>query len=613
MSRFPQIFREGRPGKIPLPSDIGLDILSAEVFKHIPQLKIANERISNERVKEKVSRWLFGFETNPEVIGERQQVTKYALENPDVLNVIDHLTVYPNQISERDDHFSRYTGMTRRFETFTESLTALKNFLSGSQTPEPLTELLNACDQAAESIGDARRHLDPEFELRIEVEGEFGKGVVLQLVSFIRQGKCNFVYVLVNKANGSIRRGEYLSVFGIFTPRRQDYFLEELDKCIEDALQRAVRKVPFLKRVFTVNGELKYIPANARVEGVLHFAKERSNEEGTFSISYGRDYHDTPHSIIEMARFSHNYQVIHPFEDMISEFEDTIVELRALSTICHFFEELKGKGYPLSFPEILSKNTDKDLRIKRMYHPLLAHFTEKVIPNDVETLPDRNVMLITGANNNGKTCYIAGLGLSQVLFQAGLPILCEKAGLRVKDKMLTHFVRPGDIKLNQSRFAHECERVLKLIEYISSDSLILCDELFTGTAPQDGEVVSKLLVETLVQTSATVFFVTHYHALGDHFGASPYVSQLCCKLDHSSDPPGYTYRIKPGISKDSDGLVIASEYGVNGTNLKNLIRQKARRGDIQLREGRLHVAFSGAKARHLEGRSSSVLAEFTDR
>ncbi|MBW1789658.1 MAG: hypothetical protein JRK53_24100, partial [Deltaproteobacteria bacterium] len=191
--------------------------------------------------------------------------------------------------------------------------------------------------------------------------------------------------------------------------------------------------------------------------------------------------------------------------------------------------------------------------------------------------------LITGANNNGKTCYISGLGLSQALFQAGCPILSDRAALRIKEKILTHFVRPGDMKLNQSRFAHECERVLTLIEDISSDSLILCDELFTGTAPQDGEVVSKLLLETLMQTGATLFFVTHYHALGDHFRDSPYVSRLCCKLDHTVEPPAYTYKIKPGISRDSDGLVIASEYGVNINNLKNLIAQKSRRGDIKLR------------------------------
>ena len=144
-------------------------------------------------------------------------------------------------------------------------------------------------------------------------------------------------------------------------------------------------------------------------------------------------------------------------------------------------------------------------------------------------------------------------------------------------------MHPGDIKASQSRFAHECDRVLRLIENISADSLILCDELFTGTAPQDGEIVSNLVLTTLIRTGATLFFITHYHGLGDVFRDSPYVGRLCCKLDHSINPPAYTYKISPGISTDSDGLVVAAEYEVNKKYLETLLEQKARRGDFNLR------------------------------
>lgn len=155
--------------------------------------------------------------------------------------------------------------------------------------------------------------------------------------------------------------------------------------------------------------------------------------------------------------------------------------------------------------------------------------------------------------------------------------------MKVKDKVLTHYVHPGDVKADQSRFAHECDRVLKLIEDISADSLILCDELFTGTAPQDGEIVSNLVLSTLIRTGATLFFITHYHGLGDEFRDSSCVAQLCCELDHTIDPPAYTYKINPGISADSDGLVVAAEYGVNKKYLETLLEQKARKGDIKIR------------------------------
>ena len=406
----------------------------------------------------------------------------------------------------------------------------------------------------------------------------------MDIVSPEGSEKCDFYYVLVNKQNNSVQRGQHKSHFGLFTYRK-DYFLEGLQKYINQTLDRIIKMKPLLKRVYTVNGVLKYNQLEDRAEGQLHLVREKGKEEEIFPISFKKDYDDTARSIIEMSKFSHNYQIVSPFEEVISDFEDTIVELKAISAIAQFLKNMQDKGFPLSFPKILQINSEIDLNAEAMYHPLLACFLniESVIPNDIATTTNQNVRLITGANNNGKTTYITALGLNQVLFQAGLPVVAEAAKMKMKDKILTHYVRPGDIKANQSRFAHECDRVLKLIQEITSNSLVLCDELFTGTAPQDGEIVSNLVLNTLIRTGATLFFITHYHGLGDAFRDFSCVDQLCCKLDHSQNPPAYTYKLKPGISEDSDGLVVASEYGVNKRNLDTILEQKARRGDFKLR------------------------------
>ncbi|MFX0067127.1 MAG: hypothetical protein ACFFC7_33770 [Candidatus Hermodarchaeota archaeon] len=561
-----------------------MDILIEEIYGCISESKVDNERLSFDRIKRQIDRWVFSFGTNPQNISERQAIIAYALKNPSFLKVIDNLGVYPNQASDRDDKFTKFTGMMRRFETFAESVFSLTAVLDGEGRPNSLNDLFHSCKEMEERIKTVESHLNPEFELRIEVEGRFGRGVLLDILSPDRRDKCGFFYVLVNKQNNSIQRGTHKVHFGLFTHRR-DYFLEELGKSIEEALERTIRKKPFFKRVYTVNGVLTYDQLEHIAEGKLHFARDKSKEEGVFSIAFRKDYDNTARSIIEMSRFSHNYQVVSPFEEVISDFEDTIVELKALSAIIQFLKSIQDKGFPLSFPEIIQVNSEIDLNLKNMYHPLLACFSEieSVVPNDISTTANQNVRLITGANNNGKTTYITGLGLNQVLFQAGMPIFAEAAKMKLKDKILTHYVRPGDIKTNQSRFAHECDRVLKLIQEITRDSLILCDELFTGTAPQDGEIVSKLVLNTLIKTGATLFFITHYHGLGDAFRDFPCVEQLCCKLDHSQNPPGYTYKLKPGISGDSDGLIVASEYGVNKKNLEALLEQKSRRGDFKLR------------------------------
>jgi len=584
VSRFPKIIKAVQTGNIPFHSDIGLDILIEGIYACISEAKMQNQRLSSDRIKRLIDRWVFSFETNPQIISERQATVTYALKNPAFIEIINHLDVYPNQASERDDKFTQFTGMMRRFETFAESVFSLKEVLDAEERPDSLNELFHSCKEMQERIEAVQSHLNPEFELRVEVEGRFVRGLFLDIVSPERLDKCDFYYVLVNKQNNSVQRGQHKSHFGLFTYRK-DYFLEGLQKCIDQTLERIIKMKPLLKRVYTVNGALKYNLLEDKAEGQLHLAREKSKEEEVFPIIFRRDYDDTVRSIIEMSKFSHNYQVVAPFEEVISDFEDTVIELKALSAITQFLKNLQDKGYPSSFPEILPADSEIDLNLKNMYHPLLAHFLniECVVPNDIATSANQNVRLITGANNNGKTTYITGLGLNQVLCQAGMPVVAEAAKMKLKDKILTHYVRPGDIKANQSRFAHECDRVLKLIQEITRDSLVLCDELFTGTAPQDGEIVSNLVLNTLIKTGATLFFITHYHGLGDAFRDLPCVEQLCCKLDHSQNPPAYTYKLKPGISGDSDGLIVASEYGVNQENLRALLEQKARRGDFKLR------------------------------
>lgn len=144
MSRFPQIIRHDQSGNIALHSDIGLDILIQELDGNISEANVSNERISSDRIKQEIESWVLSFETNPDIISKRQAVVSFALENPDFIKVIDHLAVYPNQASERDDKFSHYAGMLRRFETFALDLISLRKVLEGQTPLDALGDLFKA-------------------------------------------------------------------------------------------------------------------------------------------------------------------------------------------------------------------------------------------------------------------------------------------------------------------------------------------------------------------------------------------------------------------------------------------------------------------------------------
>ncbi len=140
MSRFPKIIKTRQTGNIPLHSDIGLDILTEEIHGCISESKLENERLSSDRVKRLIDKWIFSFETNPQIISERQAIVAYALNKPPFIKVINDLVVYPYQASERDDKFTKFTGMMRRFETFAESVFALKEVLDDEARPDSLND-----------------------------------------------------------------------------------------------------------------------------------------------------------------------------------------------------------------------------------------------------------------------------------------------------------------------------------------------------------------------------------------------------------------------------------------------------------------------------------------
>ena len=199
MSRFPQIIKTGQNGYIALQSDIGLDFLIQEIYKNISEAKVGNEKISPDRIKREIDRWVLSFETNPDIVAERQAVVSYAIENPDFIRAIDHFAVYPNQTTERDDKFSQYAGMLKRFETFAMDVISLRNVLNRKTLPAALAELFKACVEIEEIIQTARLHLNPDFELRVEIEGRYVRGLFLDIIAPEISVKCDFYYVLVNK------------------------------------------------------------------------------------------------------------------------------------------------------------------------------------------------------------------------------------------------------------------------------------------------------------------------------------------------------------------------------------------------------------------------------
>ena len=347
---------------------------------------------------------------------------------------------------------------------------------------------------------------------------------------------------------------------------------------------RRTSREPLLKVI--ANNALGFIPGAPRL-GYAWESLKPSVGEGTLYVEISAEPNgamqdeNTLFRILEKVRSDHNLFYLRQFPPAISRFERLLVTLKAVAAAVRFFRGLQARRTPVTFPTIVDPASGAPTHIRGLVPPELAVLTgHACVPSDVDFSPRQPTVLITGANNNGKTTYLDSIGITQALFQAGLPILASEAALEPRDSILSHFIRPGDVQAGESTFAHECSRAVRFVEQLTHRSLALCDELFRGTSPQDGMVVSELALRCFMRSGAAVFFVTHYHGLVQRLNGEDRLRFLACKLDHSVQPARYTYRMQPGVSTESDGLLVAAQHGFSAESLDRILAFKASRGEI---------------------------------
>jgi DNA mismatch repair protein MutS2 len=135
-----------------------------------------------------------------------------------------------------------------------------------------------------------------------------------------------------------------------------------------------------------------------------------------------------------------------------------------------------------------------------------------VVPSDVE-LRAGQALIISGPNAGGKSVLLKAMGLAALLTRAGLPVPCAADATVYPYEVFADIGDGQSIGNNLSTFSSHLARMAKLLEATGRDSLILLDEICSGTEPREGEVLATALLEALVARGATVVVTTHYDAL----------------------------------------------------------------------------------------------------
>ena len=200
-----------------------------------------------------------------------------------------------------------------------------------------------------------------------------------------------------------------------------------------------------------------------------------------------------------------------------------------------------------------------EIRLVRARHPLLDPAT--VVPTNLDLGEHFRVLLVTGPNTGGKTVALKTVGLLTVMAQSGLFLPADDTS--VVSVVPTIFADIGDeqsIAQSLSTFSAHMRTVIGMLREVTSESLVLLDELGAGTDPQEGSALARALISDLLERGPLVIATTHYSEVKAYAYATPGVENASVEFDVQTLAP--TYRLMVGVPGRSNALAIARRLGM---------------------------------------------------
>ena len=222
----------------------------------------------------------------------------------------------------------------------------------------------------------------------------------------------------------------------------------------------------------------------------------------------------------------------------------------------YFAKSNLGAKMRATVPEI---SDDGILELKKARHPLID--AAKVVPVDISVGRDYSTLIVTGPNTGGKTVLLKTAGLLTAMAMCGMMV---PAGDGTKISVFRHIlVDIGDmqsIEQSLSTFSSHMSNVVQILKTADESSLILIDELGSGTDPVEGAALAVSIIEALMKKGSRIFVTTHYQELKLFAIERENVENASCEFDVKTLQP--TYRLIIGSPGKSNAFSISSKLGI---------------------------------------------------
>jgi MutS domain V len=197
-------------------------------------------------------------------------------------------------------------------------------------------------------------------------------------------------------------------------------------------------------------------------------------------------------------------------------------------------ERLAELGAPATLPVPVAKG-ELALSARGLYDVCLRLTTsEAVVGNDVDA-DDKTLVMITGANQGGKSTFLRSVGLAQLMTQAGMFVGADSLRVDVCQEVFTHFKREEDETMESGKLDEELSRMSQIADHIAPNCLLLCNESFAATNEREGSEIARQAVNALLDAGVKVLFVTHMFDLASSFHHRRLATALFLRAERGSD------------------------------------------------------------------------------
>src|ERR1700730_12634776 len=205
-----------------------------------------------------------------------------------------------------------------------------------------------------------------------------------------------------------------------------------------------------------------------------------------------------------------------------------------------------------------------ELRLEAARHPVLEDKLRRenraIVAMTLALGGPERVLVISGPNTGGKTVALKTTGLAALSAQSGIPVAAQRAVLPLFDRILVDIGDEQSIAADLSTFSAHMLNLKAMLEAATPQSLVLVDEMGTGTAPEEGAALAVALLDEFRATNCIVLATTHHDRLKTYASTTPGVVNAAVEFDDVNLRP--TYRLMVGVPGGSSGIAIAQRLGI---------------------------------------------------